>query len=211
MKGLGYTHPSGLALVWRIAKPAVAAAATLLILAAVVGCGRSAPPPPRTRQEIFAERRGLPALFLGVETGRRVIAPGDRGVFVDPESGEVCWRALACRAPNCPGRSPDGTDLLCIEADASFFRKPDGSLGIDPARSQGRPRRLGFCPKCNEIRDPATETAADAERYSQWVQPYVLPETAARLAALDDEMQRRVELERRHRFTPLPGSEAAAR
>lgn len=175
-----------------------------------VGCGRPAPPPPRTRQEIFAERRALPALFLGVETGRRVIAPGDRPVLVDAESGEVCWRAMACRAPNCPGRAADGEPFLCIEADPTFFRKPDGGLGIDPARARGQPRRLGFCPKCNEIRDPATETAADAERYSQWVQPYELPENASKLAALDDEMQRRVQLERRHRFTPLPNAEAAA-
>lgn len=176
-------------------------------LGGLCGCGRPASPPPRTRQEIFTERRSLPALFLTEQTRRRVIAPGDQIVFVDPESGEMCWRAMACRAPNCPGKGPNGEPFLCIEADPTFFRKPDGSLGIDPARAKSQPRKLGFCPKCNEIRDPTTETPAEAERYTQWVQPYELPENAARLAALDEEMQRRVELERRHRITPLPGSE----
>jgi len=182
-----------------------ARAVVLLVLAAgcLTGCGRPTPLP-RPRQKIFNERRSLPALFLAAESRRRVIAPGDRIVFVDPESGEICWRALACRAPNCPGRGPQGEPFLCIEADPTFFRQPDGSLGIDPARAKGEPKKLGFCPKCNEIRNPATETAADAERYAQWVQPYELPENAAKLAALDAEMQRRVALERQHRFTPLP-------
>jgi len=183
----------------------------LLVLVACgsfVGCGRPTPPPPRSRQEIFAERRSLPALYMS-ETGRRVISSGDKVVFVDPESGEVCWRAMACRAPNCPGRGPNGEPFLCIEGDPTYFPKGDGSLGIDPARARGKPKRIGFCPKCNEIRDPAKETAADVERYSQWVQPYELPENAATLAALNDEMQRRVDLERRHRFTPLPEPERA--
>ena len=141
------------------------------------------------------------------ESGRRVIAPGDKVVFVDPESGEICWRAMACRAPTCPGRGPKGEPFLCIEGDPTYFRKGDGTLGIDPGRAKGKSKRLGFCPKCNEIRDPSKETTADAERYTQWVQPYELPENAAKLAALDDEMQRRVDLERRHRFTPLPAAE----
>lgn len=181
------------------------AVAIVVAAGALAGCSRPESLP-RTRQEIFNERRSLPTLFLTAETRRRVIAPGDRIVFVDPESGEMCWRAMACRAPNCPGRGPNGEPFLCIEADPTFFRKADGSLGIDPARAKGEPKKLGFCPKCNEIRNPATETEADLEQYAKWVQPYELPENAAKLAALEAEMQRRVELERRHRFTPLPDS-----
>ncbi|NBW86305.1 MAG: NUDIX domain-containing protein, partial [Planctomycetia bacterium] len=82
--------------------------------------------------------------------------------FVDTESGEVCWVAWACRAPNCPGRGPDGEPFLCIEADMGYFAKPDGTVGYDPKLSAMTPKRVGMCPQCSVIRKPESETPEQA-------------------------------------------------
>lgn len=175
-----------------------------LVAPLAAGCGRSPRPRSRSRDAIFAERRTLPALFITAKSGRHVVAPDDRTMFVDPETGEIAWRAWACHNPDCPGRQPGGPPFLCIEGDDGYVPKPDGSIGFDPRKSANPKQRPGMCPRCSAIRDPARETRAEAERYERWVQLYVLPETAARLAELDAELERRVDLERRHRFTPLP-------
>jgi len=160
------------------------------------------PPPPLSRDEIFRQRLELPALYLTAKTHKRVIAPMSKGMFVDAETGEICWPALACNNPDCPGRKA-GEPFVFIEPDAGSYVKPDGSIGYDPARAAAE-RVVGPCPQCAKIRDPRTETNAQRQQYISWVRPYVLPETAERMKQLDEELHRRVLFERRQ---PTPPAE----
>lgn len=184
----------------RGARPATAwpAAATLLVALVVVpACSRPVPPP-RSRDEIFQERLRVPTLYISETSGKRIVTEGGRMNFVDKESGEVCWVAWACHAPNCPGRGPNGEPFLCIEADAGFYAKPDGTVGYDPKRSGLTPKRVGMCPQCSVIRKPEAETPEQAMEYSRLVQLHQLPEAVARIKELDEEMARRVEWDRQH-------------
>jgi len=173
----------------------------VVLLAPLAACTKTAPPP-RSRAEIFEDRLRVPTLYISEKSGKRIVAEGGRVNFVDGESGEVCWMAWACHAPGCPGRGPRGEPFLCIEADAGFFAKPDGTVGYDPARSRLTPKRVGMCPQCSAVRKPEAETQQEAAEYTRLVQPHQLPESAVRLARLDEELARRVEWERRH---ALPG------
>ncbi len=157
------------------------------------GCGGDHPPQTRTKEEILQEQSSLPALYLTQESRKRVTAPKSKGVFVDPATGELCWKALACERPDCPGRSADGEPFLFISPDPAMFAAPDGTIGFDPTRQgDGGPESRGQCPKCAEQRNPKSETADEAQQYRDWVVPYVLPKTAARQAELEAELQRRV-------------------
>ncbi len=152
---------------------------------------------------MFRERMKLPRLYLTAETRSRVIAPTDKGVFVDEASGEICWPTLVCNAPNCPGKAADGKPLVFIAPDPCTFKKPDGTLGYDPARESLGEKYSGACPECLKIRDLGTETPQQRQRYIKWVRPYVLPETARRLKQLDEQRQhRREELRRRKKRKP---------
>ena len=164
------------------------------------------PPPPLSRDEIFRQRLELPALYLTAKTHKRVIAPMSKGMFVDADTGEICWPALACNNPDCPGRKA-GEPFVFIEPDAGAYMKPDGSIGYDPARARAAAaeRVLGPCPQCAKIRDPRTETDAQGKQYISWVQPYVLPETAERMEHLDEELHRRILFERRQPTLPAEG------
>ena len=176
----------------------------MLLLGGLLGCSQTAVPPPRTRDQIFTERLNLPALYLTAKTHKRVVAPGSKGLFVDEATGEVCWRALACRAPNCPGRGASGEPYLFTENDLSYFAKPDNSVGFDPKRAKQQPKQVGLCPKCNEILDPAAATPTQGVQHSQWVQAYVLPESLARSQSLDAEFRRRVTFDRQHQMQRTP-------
>lgn len=169
----------------------------LLLVVSALGvftsCGRK-PPPPRTRDEIFRDRVSLPAVYLTVKTHTRVLAPGGKGAFIDQETGELCWPALACTNPNCPGKGKD-EPYLFIDPDPGVFVKPDGTLGYDLAMAKAS-KADGTCPKCAANRNFANETNEDRQRYINWVRPYVLPETAQRQKALDEELQKRIIYER---------------
>jgi hypothetical protein len=169
-------------------------AAALSLLAS---CSKSEPPPP-SRDEIFQERLELPALYFTAKTHRRVIAPARKGLFIDAQTGEVCWPALACHNPDCPGRKGD-EPLLFIEPDAGVYAKPDGTIGYDQARAAAQRSVVAGCPECLKKRNLKAETPERRARYVSWVKPYVLPETAARLAELDELLQHRIALDRRQR------------
>ena len=173
------------------------------MLVTVAACSRPLPPP-RSRDEIFQDRLRVPTLYISEKSGKRIVTAGGRMNFVDQESGEVCWVAWACHAPNCPGRGPKGEPFLCIEADAGYFAKPDGTVGYDPKLSGLTPKRVGMCPQCSVIRTPASETPEQAIEYSRYVQLHQLPEAAARIKQLDEEMSRRVEWDRQHTFVGRP-------
>lgn len=149
--------------------------------------------PPRLREEVFRERLELPRLYFTAETRKRVRAPAGKGVFVHEESGEICWPALVCNAPDCPGRTADGKPFVFIAPDPCICIKPDGTLGYDPARASLDKNPSGACPECLKIRNLSTETDQQRRRYIEWVRPYVLPETARRLKELEEEQQRRRE------------------
>ncbi len=163
------------------------AASRLLLVFALLGfaagCGSE---PPRTREEIFRELATLPRLYLSDPGGRRVIAPADRGIFV--EGGEICWPALECTAEDCPGRSGE-EPFVFINPEPGFTPKPDGTFEYNfPGRNSGA-ATAGQCPKCLERRNPARETAAERQRYIDAVKPHELPESLARRQQLEAEMQ----------------------
>jgi hypothetical protein len=143
-----------------------------LLIALIAGCGESQP---RSRDEIWQERESLPRLFLTQKTGKEVIAPGNRGAFVDEATGEMCWPALACHAENCPGRSADGKPYVFSSYGG------ESSKAVRPGEF-----RLAGCPMCLEAGRPPDPSA---------IRPYVLPEIEARLRQLDEEYRRRVALE----------------
>jgi hypothetical protein len=163
-------------------------------LALLAGCSKP-PPQTRTTEQIFAEQQQLPAVYL-TETGDRITAPKGKGAFVDEKSGKLAWPALACNRPDCPGRSSGGQPQLFIAPDPAMYVGPDGKIALDPKRDTGPQPQFGQCPACWKQRNPAAETAAQQQQYRAWVAPYVLPETAERLAELEAERKRRVRRDR---------------
>jgi len=139
-------------------------------VALVLGCG---PSNPRPREAILRELEGLPRLYLGERSGRRLIAAGDKGAFPDEETGEMLWPALACYADGCPARGPAGEPFV-----------------FSSSRSREAPPRnpsheVAGCPQC----------AASGVITAGSVRPYVIPETEKQVQRLEDEYRRRVELE----------------
>jgi len=146
----------------------------LLAFALVLpGCGKKPEPPARRGTEISAEQRSLNALFLTEKTHKEVIAPQNTKDLIDPETGETIWPALKCNNPDCPGKDKgqDGRPFL--------FICPNPSQPM-------------WCPECLKTRNRDSETQKDLIRYTAWVQPYVLPETAQRIKQLEAERKRRI-------------------
>lgn len=130
----------------------------------VAGCGNT---PTRTTDQIFSEKQSRPRLYLTRKTKTHVIAPADKGMFVDANTREECWPALECTNPNCPGRQGD-TPSLFTAFDVSDH---------------------GGCPACAKIR-PKSESEADKQKYLKFVRPYELPEVREQLKRLDAEFER---------------------
>jgi hypothetical protein len=159
--------------------------ATLLCLLAcllLVGCGRE----PRTRDEIFQERLSLPQLYLTADSHQQVTASGTKGVFVDADSGEICFRAKECLNPDCPGFS-GGKPVLFFDVDPTKVIQPDGSIGDDASKIDLD--LVAGCPECLRQRKLRTETPEEQQKYIQWSRPHILPETAKREAELDAELK----------------------
>ena len=173
--------------------PASIAWMILGLLCFSAGCKQDEPPP-RSRDDVFFERLKLPALYLSADGKTRVIAPANRGLFVDEKSGEICWPALMCQSPECPGRKADGQPFVFVLPDPSIYVKPDGTFGTDSERAEAAKDQPVGCPLCMKDRNLATESPQQRQHYIDWIQPYVLPETAKRLQELDDEDRRREEL-----------------
>lgn len=161
------------------------------LCAVVVGCSRSQPVQPRTLDEIFAEQMELPAVYL-TAGGKRIEAPSGRGPFVDAETGEIAWMALACLRPDCPGKKSDGEPVLFIAPDSAMYVAADGKIATDPSRATEEPPHAMQCPVCWKQRNLSAETSAQKQQFNNWVAPYVLPETTARLAELEQERKLRV-------------------
>ena len=137
------------------------------------------PPPPRVRAEIDREQLTLNALFIGEETGKEVIAPGNVHYFVvDEETGERCWRSLECTHPNCPGEKKNGRHYYV------FFLIAEKPNEEEPPIE---------CDACGRFRDTEGETPQEKTEWSRYVRPYELPETLRRRAELDNERRRFVE------------------
>ena len=132
----------------------------ILVVAAGCGSGRTRP-----RDEIFAEQQNLPGLFLTTKTHTRVIAPKNKGNFIDPETKEECWAALECLNADCPGRKGE-EPFLFTTSDVKVH---------------------GGCPQCAKIRNFKTEKPADILKSFR---RYELPEVKARAKALEDEIKR---------------------
>lgn len=159
------------------------------------GCGS-----PRPISEIEQEMRSLDVLYLTADSGKRVTAPASKGVFVDEESGELCFPAYSCANPDCPGRTDGEPPLLFVHRDVMLRAGPNGDVVRDDM-PQGRSpldviaSRGGFpnptCPACWEVRRGKSETPALTQQFVEWARPYTLPQTAARKKQLEDEYQRR--------------------
>jgi hypothetical protein len=161
----------------------------LVGLLLVGGCNRA----PRSREEIHKERDELPTLYLTDKTQQRVIAPASKGLFVDPKTKEICWRAQQCNNPDCPGRKNNEPFLFTI-SDPGAFVQEDGTIGFDVEKSKNDPGIPG-CPACYKIRKLDQETPSEQGRYISFVQLYELPEAVARRKQLDEEYKRTVEFE----------------
>jgi len=90
-----------------------------VLLGGLASCSKSEPPP-RSRDEIFQDRRSLPTVWLTAKSHKRILLPTGQGLFtIDPETGEMLWPAHFCANPNCPGKR-DGEPLLFIEPDTNL-------------------------------------------------------------------------------------------
>lgn len=174
----------------------------VLIATAIVcaGCGETRP---KTLDELYEEERQLPSVFITADSNQQVTAPGNKGVFVHEETGELAWRALTCTNPDCPAKKPAGEQpFLFIAPDPANVANPDGTIGYDRSLVDEADNNFGNCPECLKIRSLATESDKDRQRYSNYAVPYVLPETAKRrkeLAAARKE--REAELQERMQRT----------
>jgi len=137
----------------------------------VAGCSKT-----RTRDEIFTERAGLPQVFMGLKTGKQIVAPASKGVFVDPETKDEFWPTMECTNPDCPGRKGSEPVLFVV-----------------PRAEVNR-----GCPHCSKTRNLKNESSSDKAKYASFVSPYELPETKARLKELSNETKLAAERDARN-------------
>ncbi len=179
--------------------PRLSGIATVVCLVALC-CAGCAEPKPRPLEEIETEIQSLPKLYL-TETGKEIISPGNRGLFVDERNGEIAWPAYTCTNPDCPGKPTGGREAyVFIWSDPRFYVTDEGELGTHvytnaadwlTALEETGGHEVATCPACLTIRKIGNESRAEIEKYSLWVAPYVLPGTDERLAALAAEKQQR--------------------
>lgn len=153
-----------------------------LFVAPLIGCADKRL---RSREEIEAERRALPALYM-TESGKRIQAPPGQGAFVDSESNEIAYPVFVCTNPDCPAKGDE--PQLFIHPDANFSVGPDGKLKsemfatkaeYDAARKAKGYPEFPSCPACRKagVADPNNK------------EEYVLPETAKRRKELKAELK----------------------
>lgn len=139
---------------------------------APAGCSK---PPPRTSDEIFADKMQLSRVYLTKKSHVKIIAPKSKGQFVDDATHEECWPALHCTNPECP-RAKDVEPYLFTVFDVN---------------------QHNGCPACAKKRTFAKETKETKGKFANLVEPYELPETKERLQKLDEEYAIRVEYEKK--------------
>lgn len=159
---------------------------------------------PRTAPQITQDRMSLPMLCL-TKSGKEIIVPGATAgrAVLDKTTGELAYPARICANPDCPGEGNGVRPYLFIWEDPTvFINDEDKSVGtlepksnedfFDMCKEKGvQPNPT--CPACLKSRNLAAESEEEAQKYRQWVRPYVLPETARRLKKLDEEHKRRIE------------------
>jgi len=162
---------------------------------ALAGCGKD-----RSLHEIEKEKRSLDALYLTAETGKEITAPATKGVFVDEETGELCFPAYMCANPDCPGKKSGDRPFLFIHRDVLLRAGPGGKVVCDEIPPGKDPvefikSRGGFlaptCPACWKVRKARSETPAQKQQFIDWARPYTFPETAKRVEELEQEYQQR--------------------
>ena len=147
----------------------------------------------------------MPALYLIPGTLREVVAEGSHSAAVDPESGELAFRALVCGNPECPGLESGGEPVRFVWIDPLKIAQPDGSVGFKAVEDRtAETIRLGGtlepqCPACLKTRDLASETPEVQQQYRGYCQEYVLPETERRKQELGQEHYRLIQEKRKRR------------
>jgi hypothetical protein len=173
----------------------------LIPLLAVLASCSSKEKAPRNAEVIFQEQQELDGLYF-TRSGKRVNAPLQNGIFLDGESGEICFPALACGNPDCPKGTEDKPYLFFAD-DPSVILSGDGTLGMDmnaeitsedPATEA---MLAGHCPACLESRNLTRESREDWDNYARFVHPYMQPETRAKMRRLDAERKRSKSASRR--------------
>ncbi len=166
------------------------------------GCG-SSEEKPRPAQLIHEERRALPVLYLTEKSQHEVIRSAADGLFVDEDTGELCYRAYYCTSPDCPNKdkTEGGRPVVFIHRNPTASVGPDGEIVYRDVRSSAEFEQLcrdqvsflaPTCPACWTLRDPESETPRQTQQYIGYVQPYTLPESSERAAKLDEEHQQRL-------------------
>jgi hypothetical protein len=141
---------------------------------------RPEPLAPRAMAQIDLEQATLNGLYLSERTGKQVIAPRNVARFlIDEETGERCWHAYECTHPECQGERRPGFDHYV------FIYTDVEKLGIID------------CPACAMRRQREKESAAERQRWGEFVRPYELPETLRRRAELDAERREAIQAKRR--------------
>ena len=156
-----------------------------------VGCGESKP---RPRKEIIQEQVQLDKLYITGKSAKRIVAPGDKGVFIDPETNEIAFPAVQCHNPDCPARKEGGEGRIFAIVDPTLAVESDGRIWSDEKRAGAPDEYLGQCPDCLKIRDFKSESPEQKQKYIDYVKPYVLPESAARNEELEKELILRQEM-----------------
>ncbi|MCE9551974.1 MAG: HEAT repeat domain-containing protein [Planctomycetes bacterium] len=176
----------------------------IVLLNSLLGCGsqqstnlspKSKNSPP-TSDAIFQQQRQLDKLYLTERTHKRVIRSGNVSVpFVDEDTGELCWPALVCVNPDCPGKGQDGAPSLFIHNDPLVKAGSDG-VPVYPNIAPGQDYAQmvadagGFpdavCPACYEkFRRGKTETPEEKDRYAGFVTEHELRESAQQRGELE--------------------------
>ena len=154
----------------------------------------------RSLRHIEAETRSLPGLYLTADTNREVIAPVNLGVFVDEETGELCFPAYECKNPDCPGEPKGDRPYLFIHRDVLVKVGPDGEILYEDLPEEADPEEyyrsrgsywVPTCPACMQNRNLAQETEEERRKYRLWVKPYELPDALRQRQELEREYQRR--------------------
>lgn len=170
------------------------------VLVAVSGCGGASqenpPQPVTTTDAIFNQRHQAEKLYLTQKSFKKVIRPGSVSApFVDPESSELCWPALMCINPACPGQGQDGFPYLFIHNDPLVTAGSQGQavfpqVGAGQDYAQMVAAAGGFpdptCPACYEkFRRDRAETPEETNRYANFVKEYDLAESSYRNEGLE--------------------------
>jgi len=155
--------------------------------------------PPRPRGVILGEQMSLPAGWITSDGSKLVLAPMNRMIpFRDESSGAWLWPAFVCNAPNCPGRKAKGKPYIFPQGDSKIEVRDGNASYTGPAPGDDVAQAAAAvsaptgptCPECLKIRNLASETPREAERYRKLVRRYFPPESVATQIKLEEEYRR---------------------